>query len=81
MGELLAMIKYKSEWYRKPCIVVGKTFPSSQMCNKCGYINSLVKNTKIREWVCPNCEAHHDRDVNAAINLRNEGIKINNAKI
>lgn len=47
-------------------------YPSSQTCNICGYKNSLVKDLKIRDWECPECHSHHDRDLNASINILNK---------
>ena len=67
---------YKAE--RKGChvIKVPRTFPSSQLCSCCGHTNPKVKDLKIRDWICPNCNKHHDRDINAAINIRNKGYEI-----
>ena len=60
-------------------VKISKFFPSTKKCSKCNKINkniSGLENLKIRDWDCPNCHTHHDRDRNAAINILNEGLKI-----
>ena len=81
-GMFRDMLKYKLEEQGKYFVVVDKFFPSSQLCSKCGRKNpafkqmNVSKNLSVREWTCPFCGTHHDRDVNAAINIREEGRKL-----
>ena len=75
-SELTRQISYKSDWNNRQYIKIGRFIKSSQPCHVCGYINSDTKDLSVREWTCPNCSTVHDRDVNAAINILNEGLRI-----
>ena len=69
------MLKYKTEWTGRILIEVDRFYPSSKLCNCCGYKYHGLKLSE-RTWLCPKCGVTHDRDLNAAINIRNEGKKI-----
>lgn len=74
-GMLLNFISYKLDRESGKFIQVDRFFPSSKLCSCCGHKNNSL-NLSIRDWVCSNCQTHHDRDVNAAKNLRTEGLRI-----
>lgn len=75
-GKFVSFLQYKLKETGKQLVKVDKFFASSQICNVCGYKNTETKNLGIRAWDCPECGTHHDRDVNAAINIRNEGMRL-----
>lgn len=75
-SKFVELLTYKCSWYGKQLVKIDTFFPSSQTCSCCGFKNPEVKNLEIRTWTCPNCQTKHDRDVNAAKNILNEGLRI-----
>ena len=74
-GTFLNYLSYKLEWLNKKLIKVDKYFPSSQLCSSCSYRKSDLTLNQ-RHWICPECKEKHDRDYNAAINIKKEGIRM-----
>ena len=75
-GKFIDVLTYKAEWNNKEIIHIDRFFPSSKTCYKCGYIHNGLT-LKEREWTCKECGVVLDRDVNAAINILNEGCRKN----
>lgn len=73
--EFTRKLQYKADWYGREVIKVDRWYPSSQICSNCGHEDGK-KSLDIREWECPVCHTHHDRDVNAAKNILAEGLRI-----
>ncbi|EOW83903.1 IS200/IS605 family element RNA-guided endonuclease TnpB [Enterococcus columbae] len=74
-SSFVAKLQYKADWYGREIIKVDTWFPSSQICSECGH-KDVKKSLDIREWTCPICHTHHDRDINASINILIEGLRI-----
>ena len=74
-GTLVSMLKYKAAWHNRKIIEIGRFYPSSKLCHCCGYRMQYM-GLEVREWTCPICHTEQDRDINAAVNIMNEGLKI-----
>lgn len=74
-AEFIRQLNYKAEWYGKKIVTISRWFPSSQICSNCGF-NSGEKALHIREWDCESCGSHNDRDLNASLNILEEGLKL-----
>ena len=73
--EFKRMLEYKANWYGRKLIFVDRFYPSSKTCNHCGYVNKKLKLSD-RQWICPDCGEIIERDYNAALNIRDEGIRM-----
>ncbi len=75
-GMLREMLKYKLEAQGKPYVEVDRFYPSNRTCSRCGFVNDDSKSLSKRKWECPKCGAIHDRNTNAAKNIRREGLRM-----
>ena len=75
MSEMIRQLQYKCDWYRRDFVKIDRWFPSSKTCGECGCVFDDLT-LSMREWTCPECGAHHDRDLNAARNIAEEGRRL-----
>ncbi|ELS31518.1 MULTISPECIES: RNA-guided endonuclease InsQ/TnpB family protein [Pseudanabaena] len=75
-GEIVRQLEYKCNWYGRTFVKIDRWFPSSKRCGHCGYVVDKLP-LNVREWDCPKCSTHHDRDVNAAKNILAAGLAVN----
>ena len=75
-NKFVNILEYKLAWQGKQLVKIDKWYPSSQLCHICGYKNNKTKDLSMREWDCPKCGSHHNRDKNAAINIREEARRV-----
>lgn len=73
-SKLVDMIKYKCEWYGKIFVQISRWYPSSKNCSQCGYYYKDLSRSQ-ENWICPKCKIKHDRDINAANNIKTEGLR------
>ena len=74
-SEFVGQLHYKTDWYNKKLVTISRWYPSSQICSDCG-VSSGKKPLSVREWTCTNCGSRHDRDINASVNILNEGLRL-----
>ncbi len=74
-GSLVSMLKYKAKWHNRQVIQIDRFYPSSKTCSHCNHLMSSM-DLSVREWDCPSCGTHHDRDINAAKNILRQGLNI-----
>jgi putative transposase len=73
--QMRAMLEYKCQWYGRDLIVTGRWYPSSKTCSACGHATASLP-LGVREWTCGSCGTRHDRDINAAVNIRAAGLAV-----
>jgi putative transposase len=75
MGTLRWQLEYKGKWHGTRIVAVGRFYPSTQLCHDCGFKNEHLSLSE-RAWICPHCGVLHDRDLNAALNIKKEGLRL-----
>ena len=77
-GEFRRQLEYKANWYGKIVVRIDRFYPSSQLCSVCGAKWSGTKDLNVRKWICSECGIEHDRNINASVNILNEGLRVLN---
>jgi putative transposase len=75
MGMVRRQLQYKGRWYGTHVVVIDRFYPSTQLCHRCGFKNDTLALSD-RTWQCPICGSLHDRDLNAALNIKKEGLRL-----
>jgi putative transposase len=74
-GEIIRQLEYKARWYGRTLVTIDQWYPSSKRCHACGHLLDELE-LDIRQWTCPRCGIVHDRDTNAALNIKAEGLSV-----
>ena len=74
-GDLVRQLKYKADWYGRTLVSIDKWYPSTKRCSQCGYTLKSI-GLSVRSWECPECRTVHDRDTNAAVNIKAAGLAV-----
>lgn len=74
-GELLRQLRYKSEWAGRKVVAIDRFYPSTRLCSRCGFLAEKIA-LDVRNWSCPCCMTSHDRDINAAMNIKAAGLAV-----
>jgi putative transposase len=74
-GEIIRQLQYKAAWYGRAVIAIDRFYPSSKRCHGCGHLLDDL-DLDIRQWTCPECGTRHDRDTNAALNIKAAGLAV-----
>ncbi|GHO65129.1 transposase [Ktedonobacter sp. SOSP1-52] len=74
-SEFVSQLEYKADWYGRTLVKIDRWYPSSKRCFECGHLLDALT-LDVREWTCPECGAHHDRDINAANNILAVGLTV-----
>jgi putative transposase len=75
-GEFVSQLEYKAQWYGRTLVKIDRWYPSSKRCSHCGHLLDALS-LDVREWMCPECDTHHERDINAAKNVLAVGLAVN----